>query len=386
MPLDPFFSERLRVHRRYLIRQRIDAVRKRFAELRRLLLPVSLQPGSPSAGTIEARPSAAAAPASDAPKPAASAPSVLRRRHRRKALAWDRKELETVGLPGPDVVTVEHVVPVPGFPSVRVRIYYPHARGPVPDAAGTERMPAWLTFFGGAFRIGGIDYPTTDAAYRRRASEASVAMVAVDYSLAPEHRFPTQIEQAHAALVWLHENAYALGIDDRRIGVAGMSAGASIAAALTIANRDRTALPICLQVLEVPVADLTGRHIDLRATRALRIPSFLAIRELRSVARTYLAHPADARNPLASPLLADSHADLPEAMIFTAEYDPLRGDGAAYAARLRAAGVEASAVQYLGVIHDVATFTAVLPAARRWHRDVVAALARLHEQGDPPSS
>ena len=67
--------------------------------------------------------------------------------------------------------------------------------------------------------------------------------------------------------------------------------------------------------------------------------------------------------------------------MFTAEYDPLRGDGAAYAARLREAGVEASAVQYLGVTHDVAIFTGALPAARRWHRDVVAALARLHETG-----
>ena len=113
-------------------------------------------------------------------------------------------------------------------------------------------------------------------------------------------------------------------------------------------NRDRTRIPVRLQLLEVPVTDLTGRHLDLRATRALGIPSLLALRELRSVARTHLARSADARDPLASPLRAASHAGLPPAVIMTAEYDPLRGDGAAYAARLRAAGVEASAVQYLG--------------------------------------
>lgn len=344
MPLDPFFVDRLRVHRRYLIGRQVDTVKRRVR---------ALFGENPVGGTGAPRMSP-------------------RARHRRAALAWDRTELATVGTPGPDVRTTEHMVPVSGHPDVRVRIYHPET---------IVSPPAWLTFFGGAFRIGGIDYPTTDAANRRRAAEAGVAMVAVDYALAPEHRFPTQIEQAHAALVWLREHGADLGVDPDRIGVSGISAGASIAAALTIANRDRTRIPIRSQILEVPVADLTGRHIDLRATRALGIPSFIARRELRSIARTYLPAPADARNPLASPLLALSLEDLPEATIFTAEFDPLRGDGAAYGRRLRAAGVEASVVQYLGVTHDVAIFTGVLPAARRWHREVVAALARLHDAG-----
>ena len=105
-------------------------------------------------------------------------------------------------------------------------------------------MPA---FFGGAFRIGGIDYPTTDAAFRRRAVDAGVAIVAVDYALAPEHRYPAQVEQAHAALVWLFEHAEELGVDAGRIGVAGMSAGGGIAAAVTLMNRDRTRLPLRLR-------------------------------------------------------------------------------------------------------------------------------------------
>lgn len=359
MPLDPFFSERLRVHRRYLIGQRIGALRRTLRTWWQKL-PRATAPADPgTAGEASAR---------------ARTRETPRGRHRRAALAWDRKELATVGVAGPDVPTVEHRVEVAGFPEVRVRIYYPGAR-----AEGDPLVPAWLTFFGGAFRIGGIDYPTTDAANRRRAADAGVAIVAVDYALAPEHRFPTQIEQGYAVLEWLHREAERLGLDRERLGVAGTSAGGSIAAAVTIANRERGRVPLRLQVLEVPVADLTGKHIDLRATRALGIPSLLAVRELRSVARTYLARPRDARDPLASPLLAASHADLPEALIFTAEYDPLRGDGAAYAARLRASGVEASAVQYLGVTHDVAIFGGVLPAARRWHRDIVASLARLHE-------
>ncbi len=362
MPLDPFFAERLKVHRRYLIRQRLDALSTRFARWR------SWPFGRTAAQPEVSAPSPRAAPSA---RPG-SAPRTARERHRRAARAWDRKELETVGTPGPAVRTSEHDVPVAGRPSVRVRIYYP-------DASEAGPVPVWLTFFGGAFRIGGIDFPTTDAANRRRAADAGVAMAAVDYALAPEHRYPTQIEQALAALVWLQENATELGVDPERIGVAGTSAGASIAAALTLANRDRARVPVRLQLLEVPVTDLTGRHLDLRATRALGIPSLIALRELRSVARTYLARSSDARDPLASPLRAASHAGLPPAVILTAEYDPLRGDGAAYAARLRAAGVEASAVQYLGVTHDTAIFTGVLPAARRWHSDVIAALMRLHE-------
>jgi acetyl esterase len=359
MPLDPFFAERLRVHRRYLIDKAVGALRRRIA----ILWPFERQSPavvSPYEGRATATPST----------PSGSSASRARAKKRRAALAWDRKELETVGTPGPDVRITEHRVAVDGYPDCRVRIYHPDGDQSVP-------VPAALAFFGGAFRIGGIDYPTTDAAYRRRAADAGVAIIAVDYALAPEHPYPTQIEQGYAALGWAVAHAAELGIDPDRIAVAGTSAGANIAAAVTLCNRDRARHPVRLQVLETPVVDLTGRHLDLRATRALGIPRLIALRELRSVARTYLPDARRASEPYASPLLAASLADLPPAVIFTAEYDPLRGDGEAYAAALRRAGVDASAVRYLGVIHDTPIFTGVLPAARRWHDDVVTALRGL---------
>lgn len=380
MPLDPFFSERLRVHRRYLFDQALGTVRSRVRSLLDpLRLPWSAASAPSGQGSASRQPHAApagtaadAAPAGTAAGARAAGPGPrarARAKHRRAALAWDRTELRTVGTPGPGIRTTEHEVDVPGYPAVRVRIYHPDADGPVPGV---------LAFFGGAFRIGGIDYPTTDAAFRRRAADAGVAMVAVDYALAPEHRYPTQVEQAHAALEWLFDNADALGVDAGRIAVAGTSAGANVAAALTLLNRDRGRRPLRLQVLEVPVVDLTGRMLDLRATRALGVPNVLARRELRSVARTYLPRAELAREPYASPLRATSHADLPPAVILTAEYDPLRGDGDAYGAALRAAGVDASVVRYQGVTHDTPVFTGALPAARRWHDDVVSALRRLH--------
>lgn len=357
MPLDPFFEERLRVHRKYLFGQALGSVRKRLGAL------------WPFGRTVVPSPAPHGQASERSKKP--KKPLTPRERHRRAALAWDRAELKNVGTPGPDIRVTEHVVDVDGYPAVRVRVYYP-------PSTAEEPAPAVLAFFGGAFRIGGIDYPTTDASFRRRAVDAGVLMVAVDYSLAPEHRYPTQVEQGYASLVWLVAHAEELGADPDRIAVMGTSAGAGLAAAVTLVNRDRAALPVRLQVLEVPVVDLTGKSLDLSATRALGIPRLLVLRELRSVARTYLPSKRSAREPYASPLHAASHEGLPPAVILTAEYDPLRGDGDAYAAALRRAGVDASAVRYLGVTHDTPIFTKVLPAARRWHDDVVTALRRLH--------
>ena len=162
MPLDPFFDERLRVHRRYLFDQALGAMRARVATLWPLR---AREPGVPAP--------AAAAP--DAGEPAAiralGPRARARARHRRAALAWDRSELQTVGTPGPD------------GPHRRARGRGRRATRPsafastTPARRATDRCPPCLAFFGGAFRIGGIDYPTTDAAFRRRAVDAGVAIV-----------------------------------------------------------------------------------------------------------------------------------------------------------------------------------------------------------------
>lgn len=369
MPLDPFFAERLRTHRVYLLRQAWRSLTSRLSAFRPRVGRPPAADGVPSA--VSAPPAEAARTGDAAAKPAAKRALTPRERHRKAALSWDRQELRTVGTPGPPIATTEHRVPVVGYPDVRVRVYRPSTLAP------DEPAPACIVFGGGAFRIGGIDYPTADAACRRRAEASGVVLIAVDYSLAPEHRYPTQIEQAHAAWEWVHDEAEALGIDPHRLGVSGASAGGNIAAALTLMNRDRSRHPIAVQILEVPVTDLTGRWIDLRATYALGVPAFIAVRELVSVARTYLGDRRRARESYASPMRAASHADLPPAVVLTAEYDPLRRDGAAYAAALRRSGVEASATRYLGVTHDTPIFVGALPAARRWEAEVVAALRRI---------
>jgi acetyl esterase len=377
MPLDPIFVERARTHRAYLISSALEQAKAFF--LRPKTTTVKRPQPTPGTTPEPGRPNPSAKTTAKATT-AAPRRKKTRKQHRKAALNWDKKELAMVGVPGPALRIEEHTVPVTGFPDVRVRLYYP----PGSDA-GTP-VPAVLSCFGGAFRIGGIDYPTTDAGFRRRAADAGVVIAAVDYALAPEHRYPTQLEQAHAALAWLFTEATTVGVDAERIAVAGVSAGGSIAAALTLVNRERGRRPIRLQLLEVPVTDLTGGHIDLRPVREMGIPRFFAIKELRSVAKTYLLDRRQAKEPHASPLLARSHADLPRAIILTAEYDPLRGDGAAYLAALRADGVDASGVLYLGATHDTPIFGGVLPAARRWHDDVVTALRSLHEEHPPASA
>jgi acetyl esterase len=369
MPLDPLFAERLRVHRRYLIGQAIADVKRRFSE--RWARPRAQAPQATPSSAASAASAASAVPTA-APAPPASLGEKSRAKHRRDVFAWDRKELAEVGTPGPSLRVTEHVVPVPGYPDVRVRIYHPDsAQGPA---------PVCLAFYGGAFRVGGIDSPTTDAAYRRRAAASGVAFAAVDYALAPEHRYPTQVEQGWAAWEWLVAHGHDVGVDASRLAVQGTSAGGCLAAALTLVNRDRTAHPVRVQILEVPVVDLTGRHIDLRPTWAMGVPAILMRRELRSIQRTYLGDAARAREPYASPLRAPSHKGLPPAVILTAEYDALRRNGSAYATALRRAGVPASAAQYAGVTHDIPIFTGALTAAQQWEADVVWALQRLHEQ------
>jgi acetyl esterase len=431
MPLDPYFDEMLRA-------KRVDTfagVRAQIVDVVRDILPFAVPPapsgptppsasatflfgadsvGNPSAPAKAGRAAAStaapstptgAAGSEPAPAPAPSpapAPKTAARSHPapppapsreaqrakerekkalrktaawkyRNAQKWDTKLYNKVGWPAPELASDDHTVVVPGYPDVRVRIYRPD------DAA--PRIPAVITFFGGSFQLGGIDWTSVDASYRLRTRDSGVAHVAVDYSRAPEWRYPTPVEQGYATLAWLVENADELGIDPARIALNGTSAGGNIAAATALMNHDRMSHPIALQLLEVPVTDLTGGHIDLAPIRAMGIPTFLARRELTSVPATYLGDRSRDRERYASPLLADDLSGLPPAYVFTSEYDALRADGQAYAAALRRAGVEAHAVQYQGANHEAAMFTAVVPLARRWHHDAVAVLRTLHALG-----
>jgi acetyl esterase len=186
-------------------------------------------------------------------------------------------------------------------------------------------------------------------------------VVAVDYRLAPEHRFPAGAEDAYAVTAWLGEHAAQVGGDPSRLAVCGDSAGGNLAAVVALMARDRGGPTLGLQVLVYPVIDFrfdTPSHLDPGD------PKVLQSDEVRYYWYEYLADEADGDRAYASPIRAESLAGLPPALVVIAEFDPLRDEGEAYATRLAAEGVQVSVHRYDGMFHSFVTFHGALPQAR----------------------
>lgn len=241
---------------------------------------------------------------------------------------------------GRDVPAVASVVDrsVPGpAGDIPVRVYAP--------VAGRAR-PAIVYFHGGGFVIGSLD--SHDGTCRALANASGCAVVSVDYRLAPEHRFPAAPEDCYAALRYVAERGSELGVDPRRLAVAGDSAGGNLAAAVAVASRQRGGPALVHQVLFYPALDA---RCDMPSCRSLSEGYMLTAAEMRWYWDSYLTSDADRENPLACPLRARDLGGLPGATVITAEYDPLRDDGETYAARLKEAGVPVELKRFDGVLH-----------------------------------
>jgi acetyl esterase len=186
-------------------------------------------------------------------------------------------------------------------------------------------------------------------------------VLSVDYRLAPEAKYPVPVEDSYAALLWIVANAGRLGIDRRRIAVGGDSAGGNLATVMALLARDRRGPALALQVLIYPVTD---HDLDTVSYRENATGYVLTRDAMRWFWDHYLAHEAQGREPYASPLRAPSLAGLPPALVITAEYDPLRDEGEAYAARLRDAGVPVTLTRYPGMFHGFVRLTKFLDQAR----------------------
>ncbi len=250
----------------------------------------------------------------------------------------------------------------PGGP-IGLRLYRPHSAKPV--------LPALLYFHGGGWSAGDLD--THDHLCRHLAFAGDVVVIAVDYRLAPEHPFPAPLADCVAAWDWARASAAALGIDAARIAVGGDSAGGNLAAALTLQLRDAGATLPAFQLLIYPAVDFTADNASLRDNAT----GYLLTRAaMEMFADWYLVDRARRADPLASPLLAASHQGLPPALVQTAEFDPLRDEGAAYAEKLRAAGVAVTYRLYPGMLHGFARMGAKVDQGRRALDDAAAALRR----------
>jgi len=250
--------------------------------------------------------------------------------------------------PTPVTEVIERTVPGPAG-EIPLRVYVPGGAAPFPVVA---------YFHGGGFVLGSLD--THDRIARRLCRAAEALVVSVEYRLAPEHRFPAALDDCMAATHWLAEHAGELGGDRDRIAVAGDSAGGNLAAAVALASRADDGPGIAAQVLLYPVTDA-----------ACATPSFvrnaegylLSAAAMRWFWQQYLGPDGDPDSGYASVLRAPDLAGLPPALVITAEFDPLRDEGEAYAEHLREAGNAVEAHRFDGMTHGFIGMDALVDEA-----------------------
>ncbi len=243
----------------------------------------------------------------------------------------------------------ERSIAGPGGP-LRLRVYRPQGNGP---------FPLLVFFHGSGFVLCSLD--THDGMCRNLCAGAGCVVVSVDYRLAPEHKFPAPLDDCLFATRWAAQHAAELSADGSRVAVAGDSAGGNLAAATALRLRDEGGPVLRGQLLIYPVTDYYTPGT----------PSYRENAEGYGLTRDtmrwfwdhYLADPADAANPYASPLRAATVAQLPPALVVTAEFDPLRDEGEDYAARLRAAGVPAQTSRWDGMNHGFFFWVGVVDKA-----------------------
>jgi len=218
-----------------------------------------------------------------------------------------------------------------------LRIYTPAGEGPFP-------VVVWI--HGGGFWMG-EDLPIWDGANSELAATANALVVSVGYRLAPEAKFPAAVDDCWAALLAIARRAPEWNGDPARLAVMGGSAGGNLAAVMALRARDEGGPPIAYQVLVVPVVQAGGEPSRSRRD----FGSGFGLEGLDAMTNAYAPDASDHANPYLSPLLAASFAGLPPALILTAEFDPLRDEGEAYADKLRAAGVPVTLQRFDGAIH-----------------------------------
>jgi acetyl esterase len=250
-----------------------------------------------------------------------------------------------------DVTGIDGAMPGPGG-DLPYRLY-----APAGDASGD--LPGFVFFHGGGMVGGSIE--THDRIAAALAQLSGCRLVSVGYRLAPEHPFPAAIEDAMAATRWVSEQASSLGIDAARLAVGGDSAGATLAAVVCQESLRNAGPAISVQCLICPVLDFE----EASPSRLEFAENYLIDKAvLDADLAVYLPAGADLADPRISPLRATDVAGLPAAIIHTAEFDPVRDEGNAYASKLMTAGVEVEHICHDGMIHNFHAMGAVLPQGR----------------------
>jgi acetyl esterase len=247
------------------------------------------------------------------------------------------EHIEDRTLPGPDG-------------ALRIRLYSP---------SKADTLPGLIYFHGGGLVAGSLE--THDCIGRALCKSGAVRVVSVDYRLAPEHRFPAAIEDAKAAVRYISGHAADFGIDPKRLGICGDSAGATLAAATCQSAIQAGGPRLILQLLLCPILD----YSRITASKRELSSGYLVDQAtLDHDLKYYLPAGIAPSNPLVSPLLAADLSGMPRTVIHTAEFDPLRDEGLNYFERLTQAGNEVSYTCHPGMIHLFYGLGAVIPYAR----------------------
>ena len=262
------------------------------------------------------------------------------------------ESLDAATPPGPDLPSVEDItIPVMDGP-ITARVYRPTTEGP---------LPVLVWYHGGGWVIGSV--AGSDATCRHLAQRSGCAVVSVEYRLAPEHPYPAAPRDCYDALRWVVDHADELGVDPTRVAVGGDSAGGNLSAVVTLVAADRGGPDIRFQLLVYPATDLLRSYPSHQENGE----GYLLDNDAMD---WFLGHylsgtEGDPKDKLVSPLYADEDelAQLPPALVITAEYDPLRDEGEAYAKRLEQAGVPARTIQVPGQIHGFFGMVGIMDAA-----------------------
>lgn len=255
-----------------------------------------------------------------------------------------------------DIKSVEHKS-IPGPTSdLPIRIYRP---------SDARDLPALVFFHGGGWALNFLDI--YEPALRKVSNLAEIVIVAVQYQKAPEHPFPAPFDDSYATLNWVVANAGKLGVDQAAIGVGGDSAGANLASAVALKNRDQKLIKLAFQLLIYPCNDREMKYasaVDYADNYGLTTAS------MKWFWDQYLPNQQDHKNAYAVPALASTFKALPPAIVLAAQYDPLTDDAKNYHQKLLDDGVMSFYKEYAGQIHGLFNLGGVTPDADLMYRDV----------------
>jgi acetyl esterase len=258
--------------------------------------------------------------------------------------------MQMIGPQGVPIGKVENLKATGPHGDIQLRVY-------TPVAAGADALPVLIYFHGGGFVIGDLD--THDGLCRQFANEGGFRVIAVDYRLAPENKFPAALDDAFAAVQWIEAHAAELGVDANRIAVGGDSAGGALAAEVTQLAKAKGGPKIAFQLLMFPVTQIGKETSSLRE---FAVGYFLDKATLDWFFNHYIPEGTDKTDTRVSPLNADLKGS-PPAYVMLGGYDPLHDEGLAYAKKLQDVGVKVEIADYDGMVHCFIYMQAVLPQA-----------------------